>query len=137
MKTMTCSICGRDAPCVISKATGEPWCGACKQRRARCAGCGRSGPVRGGTLAEPLCAACTRPDPALLAQLPGLRASPAASTRPVRPLHAASSGCVTCSATTPARSARSCRPSTMPWPSTNGPAPCCLAGQEHRPVDPA
>jgi hypothetical protein len=39
-ETLTCSICGRDAPCVISKATGKPWCRACKQRWARCARCG-------------------------------------------------------------------------------------------------
>jgi hypothetical protein len=58
----TCGICGREAPCVTSQATGEPWCGACKQRRARCPGCGRTGRVRGGTRAEPLCATCTRSD---------------------------------------------------------------------------
>ena len=48
---------------MISKATGEPWCRACKQRWARCAGCGEVRPVRGGTLAEPLCSTCLRPDP--------------------------------------------------------------------------
>jgi GrpB-like predicted nucleotidyltransferase (UPF0157 family) len=62
-QTATCGICGRQAPCVISQATGEPWCVACKQRRARCSGCGRTGRVRGGTRAEPLCATCTRPGP--------------------------------------------------------------------------
>jgi uncharacterized protein YidB (DUF937 family) len=62
-KILTCGICGNDAPCVISKATGKPWCRACKQRWIRCAGCGETGPIRGGTLAEPLCSACTRPDP--------------------------------------------------------------------------
>jgi hypothetical protein len=61
-QTATCGICGREAPCVTSQATGEPWCGACKQRRARCSGCGRTGRVRGGTRAEPLCATCTRSD---------------------------------------------------------------------------
>jgi len=62
-KTMTCSICGRDAACGISKTTGQPWCGACKQRWAHCSSCGQLGSVRGGTRDEPLCATCTRPDP--------------------------------------------------------------------------
>lgn len=61
-KTLTCSICGRDAPCLISKATGKPWCRACKQRWSCCAGCGQVRPVRGGTRDEPLCSTCTRPD---------------------------------------------------------------------------
>jgi hypothetical protein len=63
VKTMTCSICGRHAPCYISKTTGQPWCDACKQRWACCAGCGDLRPVRGGTRDEPLCAICTRPEP--------------------------------------------------------------------------
>ena len=37
-------------PCVISKATGQPWCHACQQRWIRCAGCGQVAPIRGGTL---------------------------------------------------------------------------------------
>jgi hypothetical protein len=61
---MICSICGRSAPCEISEATSRPWCKACQKRRARCAGCGRVELIRGGTIAKPLCAACTRPDPA-------------------------------------------------------------------------
>jgi len=63
VKTMTCSICGREAPCRISLATGQPWCHACQQRWARCAGCGQDRPVRGGTIEQPLCATCTRDDP--------------------------------------------------------------------------
>jgi hypothetical protein len=59
---MTCSICGRSAPCEISRATGRPWCKACQKRRARCAGCGQVKLIRGGTLTMPLCATCTRPD---------------------------------------------------------------------------
>jgi hypothetical protein len=59
----TCGICGRAAPCAVSQTTGEPWCVACKQRRARCSGCGRVDRIRGGTKTEPLCATCTRPDP--------------------------------------------------------------------------
>lgn len=58
----TCSICTRTVPCLISTTTGQPWCRACKQRWARCAGCQQVEPVRGGTLQQPLCAACTRPD---------------------------------------------------------------------------
>ncbi|MHB8451797.1 MAG: hypothetical protein ACYDAQ_15325 [Mycobacteriales bacterium] len=38
-RVLTCGICGQSAPCLISKTTGEPWCRACKQRWARCAGC--------------------------------------------------------------------------------------------------
>jgi hypothetical protein len=60
-KTMICSICARLAPAEISKITGEPWCHACQKRRARCAGCGNVRPVRGGTLASPLCGTCIRP----------------------------------------------------------------------------
>jgi hypothetical protein len=59
---MTCSICGRSAPCEISQATSRPWCKACQKRRARCAGCGQVELIRGGTLTTPLCATCTRPD---------------------------------------------------------------------------
>lgn len=62
MKIMTCSICGQHGPCYVSKTTGEPWCEACKQRWAPCVRCGQTRRVRGGTLAEPLCATCTRPD---------------------------------------------------------------------------
>jgi hypothetical protein len=63
VKVMTCAICGRHAPCHLSHATGQPWCSACRQRRARCSNCGQDRPVRGGTLAKPLCATCTRGDP--------------------------------------------------------------------------
>src|SRR5487761_1738022 len=68
---MTCSICGRDAACYLSKTTGQPWCEACKQRWARCSRCGNAGRVRGGTKAEPLCAACTRPEPGFWRTCPG------------------------------------------------------------------
>jgi hypothetical protein len=61
--TMTCEICGKQAPCVISQATGKPWCQACRQRWRRCSRCGVDAQIRGGTLDEPLCATCTRPDP--------------------------------------------------------------------------
>jgi hypothetical protein len=71
VKTMTCSICGREAACYLSKTTGEPWCEACKQRWARCSRCGSTGRVRSGTKNEPLCAACTRPDPGFWRTCPG------------------------------------------------------------------
>ena len=62
-KTLTCSICGRTAPGLISETTGQPWCRACKQRWAQCTGCDELRPVRGGTREQPLCATCTRPEP--------------------------------------------------------------------------
>jgi hypothetical protein len=62
VETRICSICARSAPGEISKLTGKPWCHACRQRRTRCVGCGHVRPVRGGTLTDPLCATCTRPD---------------------------------------------------------------------------
>ncbi|MFI6362146.1 LIM domain-containing protein [Nocardia sp. NPDC050630] len=61
--TAECSICGRNATCTISAATGRPWCRICKSRWARCSGCGERRPVRGGTVDAPLCAACTRDEP--------------------------------------------------------------------------
>lgn len=62
-KVLTCSICGRHGPALISETTGQPWCRACSQRWARCARCDQVRPLRGGTIDEPLCGACTRPDP--------------------------------------------------------------------------
>jgi len=47
----------------MAKATGKPWCRACQNRWARCAGCDQLRPVRGGSAKRPLCATCTRPDP--------------------------------------------------------------------------
>ena len=48
-------------PAVISRLTGKSCCHACLQRRARCSSCGMVKPIRGGSLTEPVCAACTRP----------------------------------------------------------------------------
>src|SRR6266513_3669670 len=70
-QTLTCSICGRHAPCAISKATGKPWCRACKQRWARCAQCGTTAPVRGGTTDAPLCPACAVPGAEFWRTCPG------------------------------------------------------------------
>lgn len=61
-KTLTCAICGRHGPCLISETTGEPWCRTCRRRWAACTGCGDVAQVRGGTVEAPLCATCTRPD---------------------------------------------------------------------------
>ena len=69
-KMMTCSICDRSAARKISKATGQPWCTACRQRWARCVGCGDVKPIRGGTLTAPLCGTCTRPDPSFWQSCP-------------------------------------------------------------------
>src|ERR1039457_2778360 len=49
--------------CEISQATGKPWCRACKQYWARCAGCGAFEPIYAGTRDAPLCARCCNPDP--------------------------------------------------------------------------
>jgi hypothetical protein len=68
---LTCAVCGRTAPGVISKATGKPWCLACKQRWIRCARCGAVAPLRGGTVHEPLCSLCTRPDDQAWRSCPG------------------------------------------------------------------
>ncbi len=62
-KVLTCAICGRHGPCLISETTTTPWCRTCTRRWARCFGCGEVAQVRGGTINEPLCATCTRPDP--------------------------------------------------------------------------
>lgn len=62
-KVLTCTICGRHGPCLISETTTMPWCRTCSRRWARCASCGDAARVRGGTVDEPLCATCTRPDP--------------------------------------------------------------------------
>jgi hypothetical protein len=65
-----CAICGRSAPCTISRATGAPWCRACAQQWGRCVGCGEVRPIRGGTRDEPLCAPCTNPEPDLWSPCP-------------------------------------------------------------------
>ena len=84
---MTCGSAGATRPCDVSKATGEPWCEACKQRWIRCSRCGEAGQVRGGTRTEPLCSACTRPDPGFWRTCPGCGQPGRISASPVRPLH--------------------------------------------------
>jgi hypothetical protein len=70
-QVLTCHICGKQAPCQVSKATGKPRCLACTKRWARCAGCGQTRPVRGGSRDQPLCLACTLPGPGLGRRCPG------------------------------------------------------------------
>jgi hypothetical protein len=62
-KTALCSMCGRTAPCIVSKTTGQPWCGACARAWACCSRCGQSAAVRAGTREAPLCGECAVPDP--------------------------------------------------------------------------
>jgi hypothetical protein len=63
LPVLSCSVCGRTAPCGISRATGKPWCPACQRRRAACSACGRREAIASGTLDSPLCAGCTPPPP--------------------------------------------------------------------------
>jgi hypothetical protein len=83
LPTRTCSICGRSAPCEISMTTGQPWCKSCQRRWAPCSACGQTRPVRGGSRAQPLCATCTRPDPAFWRTCP--TCGDEARIRPGRP----------------------------------------------------
>ncbi|MGH3266551.1 MAG: hypothetical protein ACRDNS_31690 [Trebonia sp.] len=61
----TCAMCGRLVPCRISSITGQPWCASCSRTWAPCSGCGAWAPVRAGTRAAPLCAACVTADPTI------------------------------------------------------------------------
>jgi len=68
---LTCSSCGRTAPCTVSKITGQPRCGACTRSWARCSTCGQLAPVRAGTRDAPLCGDCAIPDPGFFKTCPG------------------------------------------------------------------
>jgi hypothetical protein len=70
-QVMTCTVCGRTAPCMISKVTGQPWCGACAASWATCSGCGNLAPVKAGTRDQPLCAGCAAPGASLWRACPG------------------------------------------------------------------
>ncbi|MDT4995902.1 MAG: hypothetical protein QOH97_5794 [Actinoplanes sp.] len=59
LPTSVCSICAQQRPCGTSRLTGLPWCPPCQRQSARCVRCGRSEPVRSGTLTEPICQSCT------------------------------------------------------------------------------
>ena len=62
LPTLVCSICGRTAPCMLSKLTGQPRCGSCDQREAHCTVCGRFRDIHSGTADAPICGPCTKPD---------------------------------------------------------------------------
>ncbi|WP_406274962.1 site-specific integrase [Actinacidiphila glaucinigra] len=59
---LLCSICGRTAPCMLSKLTGLPRCGGCDRRQAHCTLCGRMRGIHSGTADAPVCGPCTTPD---------------------------------------------------------------------------
>jgi hypothetical protein len=61
LPALVCSTCGENAPCGISRLTGQPWCFTCQRRSARCSGCGQVKVVCSGTLEEPRCESCTEP----------------------------------------------------------------------------
>ncbi|MFI2207907.1 site-specific integrase [Streptomyces sp. NPDC020192] len=81
-ETRECGICGRTAPCEISRATGQPWCERCQQRWASCSSCGTVAQARSGTWKEPLCAKCTNPDPDFWGRCPVCETTWQLSTRP-------------------------------------------------------
>jgi hypothetical protein len=60
-QVLTCAVCGRTVPCMVSKVTGQPWCGACARSWACCSRCGNLAPTKGGTRDQPLCAGCAAP----------------------------------------------------------------------------
>ncbi|MFC8816382.1 hypothetical protein ACFUCH_36605 [Streptomyces olivaceus] len=62
MPTATCSICGEEKPCGVSRVTGGPWCLDCQRRSAPCSACGGVAAVVSGTLDQPLCLDCTVPE---------------------------------------------------------------------------
>ena len=67
---LTCSSCGRTAPCTVSKITGQPRCGACARSWARCSTCGQLAPARAGTRDAPLCGDCAVPGPGFFKTCP-------------------------------------------------------------------
>ncbi len=67
---LTCSSCGRTAPCTVSKITGQPRCGACARSWARCSTCGQLAPARAGTRDAPLCGDCAVPGPGFFKSCP-------------------------------------------------------------------
>ncbi|WP_344597620.1 site-specific integrase [Streptomyces violaceusniger] len=81
-ETRECGICGRTAPCEISRATGQPWCERCQQRWVSCSGCATVAQARSGTWEEPLCTKCTNPDPAFWGRCPVCETTWQLSTRP-------------------------------------------------------
>ena len=70
-QVLTCTVCGRTVPCMISKVTGKPWCAACASSWATCSRCGNLAPAKGGTRDQPLCADCAAPDASFWKACPG------------------------------------------------------------------
>ncbi|MFG3240002.1 site-specific integrase [Streptomyces sp. NPDC048157] len=62
LPVLLCSICGRTAPCMLSKLTGLPRCGGCDRRQGHCTVCGRMRGIHSGTADAPVCGPCTTPD---------------------------------------------------------------------------
>ena len=79
---LACSICGREKPCEISRATGQPWCENCQNRWRRCSACGTMAPVHGGAPGKPLCARCVNPDPGFWDRCPDCQEIWVLSPRP-------------------------------------------------------
>lgn len=79
---LACSICGREKPCEISRATGQPWCENCQNRWRRCSACATMAPVHGGAPGKPLCAKCVNPDPGFWDRCPECRETWVISPRP-------------------------------------------------------
>ena len=60
LPVLLCSICGRTAPCTLSKLTGLPRCGGCDRRQAHCTVCGRMRGIHSGTAHAPVCGPSSR-----------------------------------------------------------------------------
>jgi hypothetical protein len=79
---LACSICGREKPCEISRATGQPWCENCQNRWRRCSACGTMAAAHGGTRGTPLCASCVNPGPGFWDRCPECHETWVLSPRP-------------------------------------------------------
>ena len=70
-QVLTCAVCGRTVRGMISKVTGQPWCGACARSWACCSRCGNLAPTKAGTRDQPLCAGCAAPGAGCWRACPG------------------------------------------------------------------
>ena len=116
---LTCAICGRTAACVVSTATGKPWCFACQQRWIRCAGCGQVARC----VAAPSTSRCARcaPGPRTAGAAARAAANPDDCTTGGALAARSRSACTNCSPTTPGTIPPTGMPSTGRWPRPNGP----------------
>jgi len=117
--TATCSVCGRTAPCIVSKTTGAPWCRACARAWAECSRCRQWAAIRAGTCEAPLCAGCAVPDPGFWKTCPTCGTSERLIAGVCRrcQLHQHLGS----SPTPPDRSAPNCSPCATRWPPPTGP----------------